>query len=246
MKNKSQKEVADAIGVTFQVLSHYENGRREPDLATLNNLAEYYGVSADYLIKKEFGTNYDQEDYDLAYKLGDNSSPRPPYNREETRKWFAEHKEIQKKSDIELAKILQKHQFDRDVTKINIYGKIPAGIPVELCEDIIGEEEIPTKWTRGGKSFFGLSVTGNSMLPEFKDKDILIFRNYLECESGQFCAVTVNGNEATFKKVIKRENGITLQPLNPEFEPLFFTKEQIENQPVQIIGVLWEVRRSYK
>lgn len=48
--NLSQKEVADAIGVTRSAYSNYEQGLREPDLETLKKICIFFDVSADYLI----------------------------------------------------------------------------------------------------------------------------------------------------------------------------------------------------
>lgn len=52
------------------------------------------------------------------------------------------------------------------------------------------------------------------------------------------------GNDGTFKRVFKNEDGIILQPLNPNYSPLVFTNEQIENLPVRIIGKVVELRRK--
>ena len=45
-----QKDIANAIGVSVQAYSNYEVGKREPDLDTVIRLAEYFGVTADYLL----------------------------------------------------------------------------------------------------------------------------------------------------------------------------------------------------
>ena len=49
-KGVTQKEVATAIGCTATVYSRYERGEREPDIATLCSLANYFQVSTDTLI----------------------------------------------------------------------------------------------------------------------------------------------------------------------------------------------------
>ncbi|MDE7406441.1 MAG: helix-turn-helix domain-containing protein [Clostridiales bacterium] len=49
-KKLKQVDVATVIGMSMQALSNYENGLREPDFTTLNKLAEYFGVSVDYLL----------------------------------------------------------------------------------------------------------------------------------------------------------------------------------------------------
>jgi transcriptional regulator with XRE-family HTH domain len=48
-KNVLQKFVADKIGISAQVMANYEKGNREPNISTLNELAQYYGVTVDYL-----------------------------------------------------------------------------------------------------------------------------------------------------------------------------------------------------
>lgn len=125
-----------------------------------------------------------------------------------------------------------------------VYGTIPAGIPMECIEDIIDTEEISVDMLRGGKQYFGLRVKGNSMEPDYLDGDTLILEKVDDCESGNECVVMVNGSDGTFKKVLKNENGIILQPLNPEYQPTFYTNEQIKNLPVRIIGKVVELRRK--
>mgnify|MGYP005789125947 CR=1 FL=1 len=124
-----------------------------------------------------------------------------------------------------------------------VYGSIPAGVPMECIEDIIDTEEIPVDMLRGGKQYFGLRVKGNSMEPDYLDGDTLILEKADDCESGDDCVVMVNGNDGTFKRVIKNENGIILQPLNSEYYPLVFSNEQIGSLPVRVIGIVEESRR---
>ena len=46
----SQREVAEAVGVSQQSINKYENHAVEPDIATLIALADYFHTSVDYLI----------------------------------------------------------------------------------------------------------------------------------------------------------------------------------------------------
>ena len=138
-------------------------------------------------------------------------------------------------------------QMERQTVKIPVYGTIPAGVPIEMIEDsyIEAYEDINADLLRGGNTYFALRVKGDSMLPKFENGDILILKQTEDCESGAYCAVSINHTECTFKKVIKKMNGITLMPLNPEYEPLFFTNKEVAELPVTILGVVKEVRRSY-
>lgn len=125
-----------------------------------------------------------------------------------------------------------------------VYGTIPAGIPMECIEDILDTEEIPASMLKGGKQYFGLRINGNSMFPSYLDGDTIILEKTDDCESGQDAVVMINGDDGTFKRVFKNENGIILQPLNPEYQPMVFTNEQIINLPIKIIGVAREIRRK--
>ena len=54
-KNLNQLKVALDLNISREALSHYENGKRSPDVQMLRKLSEYFGVSIDYLINgKEF------------------------------------------------------------------------------------------------------------------------------------------------------------------------------------------------
>lgn len=49
-KKISQRKAAVELDVSQALLSHYENGVREPGLAFVVRAADYYGVSVDYLL----------------------------------------------------------------------------------------------------------------------------------------------------------------------------------------------------
>ena len=46
----SQKQLADAIGVSQQSINKYENHNIEPDIGTLIRIADYFDTSVDYLV----------------------------------------------------------------------------------------------------------------------------------------------------------------------------------------------------
>ena len=50
IQGRDQAEVADSLKLNRVTYNRYETGAREPDLITVARLAEYYGVSVDYLL----------------------------------------------------------------------------------------------------------------------------------------------------------------------------------------------------
>lgn len=129
-------------------------------------------------------------------------------------------------------------------TRIPVLGRIPAGIPIEAIEDILDWEEIPKEWVTGDKLYFALKVRGDSMSPEYLDGDIIILRKASDCDSGKDCAVMVDGNDATFKRVRKKGQTLILQPLNPNYNPWVYSNEEVKSLPVTILGYVVEQRRK--
>ena len=129
--------------------------------------------------------------------------------------------------------------------RVPVLGSIPAGIPVEAIEDVLDWEELPSHMFTGGKEYFCLQLKGDSMYPEYRNGDVVVFRKQDTCENGQDCAVMVNGDDATFKRVRIGEKGVTLQPLNPKYDPLVYGNEDVLSLPVRIIGVAVELRRKF-
>lgn len=144
--------------------------------------------------------------------------------------------------NIEKSDLIEKRTLKKN--RIPVLGKIPAGIPIELIEDVIDYEDISEEMLKGDREYFGLKVSGDSMNPKYLDGDVLIVQKASDCESGQDCIVMVNGDDGTFKRVIKNKDGIILQPLNPNYEIKFYSNNEIEKLPIKILGVVKEIRRT--
>lgn len=53
----SQYTLADKLGMSRGQLANYEQGQREPDFATVNQLAEFFDVTTDYLLGRTSNPN---------------------------------------------------------------------------------------------------------------------------------------------------------------------------------------------
>lgn len=128
--------------------------------------------------------------------------------------------------------------------KIPVLGKVAAGIPITAVENILDYEEIPSNMAACG-DYVALKIEGSSMEPRMYNGDIVIVRVQSTVEHGEVAVVMVSGGEATVKKVQFLSNGILLQPFNPSYEPIFYTKEEVETLPVRIFGKVVECRQKY-
>lgn len=128
---------------------------------------------------------------------------------------------------------------------IKVIGTISAGTPIEAIEDILDYEEIDAETAKTGE-FFALKIKGASMEPQLFENDVVIVRQQSDVESGRIAIVLINGEDATCKKVVKHETGISLIGLNTAvYEPHFYTPEDIASLPISILGEVIEVRRKF-
>lgn len=142
---------------------------------------------------------------------------------------------------------LDKHPVSSGVIRIPVLGQIQAGVPMEAIEDVLDWEEIPASWGSGNRQYFGLRVKGDSMYPKYLEGDTVILQKEKTCDNGDDCAVLVNGDAATLKQVFFRDGGaIELRPINPAYPPRTYTPAEIESLPVQVLGIVVELRRKIK
>lgn len=127
---------------------------------------------------------------------------------------------------------------------IPVLGYVRAGMPIGAYEDVLEYVEVSDKMA-ATEDYFGLRVTGDSMMPRICEEDIVIVHKQDYIESGEIGVVLVNDLDATIKKVIKKGTSLTLVPFNPSYEPMIFSPEEIVTLPVRIIGKVVELRRSF-
>lgn len=127
---------------------------------------------------------------------------------------------------------------------INVYGRVAAGIPLEMIEDVIDTEEIPEELAKTGE-FFGLQIHGDSMEPKISQGDIVIVRKQDDAETDNIVIAAVNGTDATCKRLKKYKDGIALISTNPAYEPMYFSNQEIIEKPVRIIGRVVELRAKF-
>lgn len=129
------------------------------------------------------------------------------------------------------------------VSRVPILSEIPCGEPAMVYNSIDHDDfvEIDSTLAETGE-YYGLRARGNSMSPKIEDGDTMIVHFQRDVESGQIAIVKVNGNEAVCKRIKKYRDGIELIPTNPSYAPKFYSNEEIDQLPIEIIGRVVEVR----
>ena len=133
-----------------------------------------------------------------------------------------------------------------DEVMIPVYGRVAAGEPIEANQDnIIGYEKISRDMARRG-TMYALQIKGDSMEPTICDGDTIIVREQPDAENGEIVVATINGDDATCKKLYKIPGGgIQLVSLNRSYDPFTFEAKDVEDIPVRVLGKVVEMRRRF-
>lgn len=94
IKNRTQDQVATDLKLTRAQYSHFENNRNEPDQETLVKLADYYGVTTDYLLGRKV-----DDDLLVAAHMDDDLTPD-------------QRKEIEEYIEFKKAQYRKEHEKD--------------------------------------------------------------------------------------------------------------------------------------
>ena len=213
-KGLSQSALADILGRTQQAIGKWEVGKSEPDGATLLKLSAFFNVTTDYL-------------------LGKSDNPHGESFAGQDGKHF-----------LLFAGQQDPPAYSRTF-RIPILGRVAAGKPSYVDEEIIGYTYIDSEYQDDGYEYFALIIKGQSMEPSIMDGDTVIVRKQDYIESGQIAIVLIDGEEATAKEVKETPEGIFLIGHNAAvYSPHFYSRQEIEELPVQIIGrVLQSIRK---
>lgn len=123
--------------------------------------------------------------------------------------------------------------------RIPIVSVVAAGIPIYSEDNIIGWVDYDKD---PGTDVFALKINGDSMAPKISSGDIVIVDKSAAWEDNDIVIVRVNGHEGTCKRVKKYADGISLISINPNYEPMYYTKDQVNSMPVEIVGRVMEAR----
>jgi len=129
--------------------------------------------------------------------------------------------------------------YINNYAKIPVYGKVSAGKPIFVEDNVIGYEYIPEEDVRGGDYFFML-VEGDSMInARIQEGDLVLVRRQDIIENHRIGVFLVDG-EATIKRFYKKGLTVILKPENPAYEPIVTRADKIK-----IVGEVVEAKIKF-
>lgn len=257
----TQRDLAKIAGVSDKTVSAWECEAKTPRAATAQVLARYFGIPAEHLL---YGTPEEPTTR--------TTSRFAAYLSKMSLAWGLLPDELADRSGLSLSRVrallsgaqptneevllcsavfgtantdhnIAPVRVAPPIVRVPVLGRVPAGFPIEAVTDVVDEIELPSRFIGDGYEYFGLLVKGESMLPEYRDGDFVLVRRIETAETGDDVVAFIGASDATLKRFVRTENGLTLRPLNPAYDELHFTESEAARLPVSVAGIVVELRR---
>ena len=204
-QGKSQKSLAKYVGVSDTAIGKWKNKPQDIKFENVVKASEFLNVSLNYLAYgKEPSIPREYQKLISTYKT------LSPDNQKMALGLLETMYDIQCRNNIECITI-----------KHSIY-KVSAGKGYSL-DDEDWEEINVVRTSESEQADFAVTVDGDSMLPDYKDGDIVLIKQQDTIELGQIGIFTMNNNQGFIK-----ESGVNcLISHNPEYDDIIPTENDI-------------------
>lgn len=129
---------------------------------------------------------------------------------------------------------------DENIRHVPLVGRIAAGNPILAEEDIEDVMALPTSLVGSGPVFM-LTVHGDSMIDAgIFDGDYVVVRSQPDALDGEIVAALVDEEEATVKRMFRKNGQIILRAENEAYQPMVF------DDGVRVLGKVVSVLRKVR
>lgn len=140
---------------------------------------------------------------------------------------------------VETQKKSQSVRNDDRVREIPLLGRIAAGAPILAAEHVEDVLPLPVDLVGNGPVFL-VEVKGDSMINAgIHEGDLVAIHSQKEARDGEIVAALIDGEEATVKRLRRKNGKVILESENPAYEPMVFS------DGVELIGKVVSVLRRY-
>ena len=213
-KKISAYKISKETGVSDRLIGYWRNGEKMPSAENLLTIANYFGISVDYLL------------------TGEEKSPSLPEDELELLTYYKKIPEKEKIKLISRAETIAdiykeqvKEQTDRKklitvITTLKVYNMAAgAGVSIPFSEDDdytimqFPQFDVPTNAT------CGIYINGESMEPKYPDGCLVWVKETQDVNYGDVVIAIVNGEP--FCKVYQPDG---LYSINEDYSPIIVTE----------------------
>jgi len=207
---KSQEELSSDIKLTRSTYSGYENGVAEPSIHTLIQIADYYKIDLNILVRKDFST-FNEKDWDNCFS---------------TLKTDVQGKNIRLLTTIV-------DQNNEELIEL-IPEKASAGYTTGYADSdylkVLPTFNLP--FLSKNKKYRSFPINGDSMPPVSEGSFVTaeFIQNWTTLPNGTPCIVVTKNEGIVFKIIynyLKEKESIQLVSTNPIYKPYFVHADEI-------------------
>ena len=125
---------------------------------------------------------------------------------------------------------------------VPLYGSVAAGVPIDMIP-VDDMKEAPARFVNDDPNCYLVRVHGTSMNRYIQDGNFaLVSPKYTEANESDMFLVTVNGDDATVKRVRVLANGVELLPdsYDPTHRPQVYDFNESETPKIKVLGkIVW-------
>lgn len=229
----SAYKISKATGISDRLIGYWRKGEKLPGAENLLTIANYFGISVDYLLtgkeKSSPTVELTADERELLNIYSDLS--------EESKIRVRERAAVLAELEAPAANEPEQEDEEEPETIFIEYStlKVSAGYGEPLIDDTYPEFIEVKRSELTEEANFAVQISGNSMLPRFKNKDIVLVRSQPTVEIGEIGIFIIDGNGYIKERAVNR-----LISINPEYDDIYFKENQDIRCKGLVIGTLEE------
>lgn len=138
--------------------------------------------------------------------------------------------DLRNKKLKELENQYKKNKDYKNITCINKYGNVAAGLPSFACEEVEKFLYLPQKYFSSTYDYFALTINGDSMNKLYEDGEVIIVKKQNYANNGDIIIACILG-ETTCKEYYfnddEDKHELIPHSTNPKHKPQFYSDDEI-------------------
>ena len=228
-KRLKQSDLCDAIGISSSTMTNWKNRGTDPPSKHIIPICEFLNVSPYILLtgkeKSSLTSELSADEQELlgCFKKLSDKSKGMVLGRAEALAELEAPVEPDQEEEEEIETIFIEYSTLR----------VSAGTGEPLIDDTYPEFIEVKRSELTEEANFAVKINGNSMLPHYKNNDIVLVRSQPEVAVGEIGIFTIDG-----EGYIKERGENKLISLNPEYDDIYFKEGQDIRCKGLVIGTL--------
>lgn len=216
----SQKDFAKIIDVNEKTVSAWKKNNSLPPLDKISNISDCLGVSIDYLLtgkEKSSSTNILKTDEQELIDIYQSLSTMNKGRLRERAEMLAELEKPVANETVTVKELEEQETIFIEFSNL----KVSAGAGEPLIDDSYPDFIEVKKSELTENANFAVKINGKSMMPHFKDGDVVLVRSQPYVNVGEIGIFIIDGNG-----YIKERGDDRLISINPAYEDFTLKKSR--------------------